>query len=166
METIFLNNTTLELNKFFLNKIYDFLLLLEDEYPLFKEWYFKKVLSNDYTLDDRSIILKIYKKEIAAVSIIKHSEDKICTFRVNDKFQGLFIGTQLMWETIKIIKNDKPLITVSEDRLEQFSSILRNFDFKLYGIYESYYIKGKKEYSYNKPIEESTNRIYVPEIVY
>lgn len=165
METIILNQFTIDKNRFFLNKIYCFLELLEDEYPYFKDWYFMKVSNNNYSLIDRTIILKLYNGEICAVSIIKNSEEKICTFRVLEKYQGLKIGTELMQNTIDLIKNEKPLITISEDRIEQFLPILKKFDFKLYGLYEDYYKLNKLEYSYNKPIEEKPINIYKPELI-
>lgn len=166
METILLNRYTIEQNKFYLNKIYSFLELLEDEYPNFKEWYFNKIFINNIILEDRLILLKVYKNEICAVSIIKHTEDKICTFRVTDKFQSLNIGTNLMKDTISIIGNDRPLITVSEDRINQFKSILKKFDFKLYATYQDYYKSNKIEYSFNRPIEGVVKEIYIPELIY
>ncbi|MGV0923954.1 hypothetical protein [Empedobacter tilapiae] len=166
METVFLNQYSIEKNNFYLRRVYSFLELLEDEYPNFKEWYFNTLVTNNKFLDDRSIILKIYKNEICAVSIIKHSEDKICTFRVTERFQGLSIGTDLMKETIRVIGNNKPLITVSEDRINQFKSLLQKFDFKLHATYQDYYKFNKIEYSFNKPIEGIEEEIYIPELIY
>lgn len=166
METILLNRLTIEKNNFYLNKVYSFLELLEDEYPNFKEWYFNNIFINNKLLQDRSLILKVYKNEICAVSIIKHSEDKICTFRVTEKFHGLSIGTKLMEDSIRIIGNNRPLITVSEDRLNQFTPILKKFDFKLYATYSNYYKLNKTEFSFNKPIEGVEQEIYIPQLTY
>jgi len=60
----------------------------------------------------------------------------------------------MMSETINFLGTKSPKITVSENRIEQFSSILNRFNFNLENIYPSYYLKGKKEYSFNGEIEE------------
>lgn len=152
-KTILLDSHSRELNAFYRNRIYSFLEVLEDEYPDFQKWYFDKVFDIETLPNSRSIIICEYKSEICAVSILKSGEKKICTFRVAEKFQGLKIGSNLMKNSIEILKTPKPLITVSEDKILQFKKIFSNFDFNLFKEYNNYYNNYKIEYSYNKPIE-------------
>ncbi len=157
MKTIIINKSaiqypSIEIDKY-LVMVYHFLELLEDEYPGFYDWYFSKVVQQ---LDsDRSIILKILKDEVAGVAILKksRSENKICTFRVLEKFQGIGIGTELMTDSLNLLETNSPIITVSESRIAQFSQMLSNFKFKLNSIHNDYYFKGNKEYSYNGTLE-------------
>lgn len=165
MRTVIINKnwikpTSEEVNKHIIRG-YRFLELLEDEYPGFRGWYFSKVVPQLH--NDRSIILKLIKNEIAGISILKDNafEKKICTFRVLDKFQGIGIGTQLMEDSLTVLKTKSPIITVSETRLGQFNQLLSNFNFKLNSIHLEYYLKGKNEYSFNGALEMIKHEISI-----
>jgi hypothetical protein len=157
MKTILIGDTkSISLLDQTIDEIYSFLELLEDEYPNFKDWYFKKVIPG--IGHGRSIILKKYKNEIVGLSILKntHNEKKICTFRIGDKFQRLGIGSEMLKESCGILETVSPLITVSERRIDEFSSILSKNNFKLEHIYQNYYKDNQKEYSFNGDLAMSS----------
>ena len=85
------------------------------------------------------------------MSILKSTftEKKICTFRVISDYQKMGIGTELMRQSIIELETTKPLITVSETRVYEFSKLFETFSFKNHSEKDSYYIKDKKEFIFN-----------------
>ena len=135
--------------------IKDFLSSMSCDYPDFDLW-LDKILSQLDT-DIRSIVIckSASNDEILGVSILKKSsvENKICTLRVANKCQRMHIGSRLMEISLRILEDEKPLITVSEDHIDEFSNLLRHFGFIYKNKVKSLYIQGKYEYFYNKPFE-------------
>ncbi|MCL3782743.1 GNAT family N-acetyltransferase [Prolixibacteraceae bacterium JC049] len=164
METKVIKNIKLNIieSDSIIKEVYSFLELLEDEYPNFKEWYFKKVVQEIGF--SRQLLLKYLKKELVGVAILKQNqfESKICTFRVKDEFQGLGIGSKMIQESFGLLNTYNPNITVSERRIGEFNRILTTNGFQLDAIYPDYYIQGQKEYSFNGLIEGITphNKVY------
>lgn len=131
--------------------VFEILKSLENEYPNFSEWYHEKFCEG-LKNKTRSILLAYDDdgRKIAGVSILKNScEKKICTFRVVSEFQHRGVGTELMKKSIEILGTDLPLITVSENRVDEFSGLLQRFCFKEFCRYSDYYRNGKYEVSYN-----------------
>lgn len=151
------SNITLHSNFESYKELFHFLEDLQKEYSNFHNWYFKKVF-NSILLGERQIIIKKYKSEILGISILKNNlfEKKICTLRVNEKYRGLKIGTELMNHSLDILDDSIPLITVSSKRLSEFSKLLKNFNFELFKKYEAYYFKGLDEYSFNRPLQQES----------
>ena len=131
--------------------VFEILKSLENEYPSFSEWYHERVCEG-LKNKTRSILLAYDDdgRNIVGVSILKNSfEKKICTFRVIPEFQHQGIGTELMRKSIEILGTDLPLITVSENRIDEFSVLFQKFCFKEFCKYPDYYRNGKYEVSYN-----------------
>jgi len=137
----------------FMYMVYELLSDLESEYPNFRKWFFK--VSNELVSGKRSIILKYYNGEIIAISIIKHTkqEEKISTFRVLPKFERLGIGHELMEDSFYYLKNESPLITVSEKRIVEFEPFLTKLKFEKTDQIESCYINNVSEYIFNGFLE-------------
>ena len=135
--------------------IKEFLSCMSCDYPNFDLWLEK--IQAQLDTDMRSIIVckSTSDDEILGVSILKKSsiENKICTLRVANKCQRMHIGSRLMEMSFGILEDDKPLITVSEDHIVEFSSLLKRFGFVYKNKVKSLYIKGKYEYFYNKSYE-------------
>lgn len=135
--------------------IKEFLSCMSCDYPNFDLWLEK--IQTQLDTEVRSIIVckSTSDDEILGVSILKKSsiENKICTLRVSSKYQRMHIGSRLMEISLRILEDEKPLITVSEDHIDEFSTLLRHFGFKYKNKVKSLYIKGKYEYFYNKPYE-------------
>lgn len=138
---------------------------IEKDYPNILEWYNQKVLPGLET-GEREIILacKIYKFyknnkipiEILGYVILKKtpSEKKICTFRVEEKYQRLGIGKRLMEASFEFLETRKPMITITEDNVKFFEPLLKRYKFKLVEKIKDLYVKGKTEYIYNKKWEK------------
>lgn len=138
---------------------------LEKDYPNILEWYNKKVIPGLET-GEREIILacKFYKMkahekihfEVLGYVILKKTpnEKKICTFRVDPKYQHIGIGKRLMEASFSFLETRKPMITISEDNVKSFEPLLKRYNFKLVEKIENLYVQGKIEYVYNKKWEK------------
>ena len=133
-----------------LDWIYKSLSSVIQEYPSFTSWYFKKVIP-DIRQGKRDIILYSHENRLAGVSIIKVDidEKKICTLRVFHGFRNKGIGKYLFERSFELLETEKPLITVSESRLPQFSRLFDYYGFRMNKVYPNYYKIGEKEYSFN-----------------
>lgn len=119
------------------------------EYPEYREWYFNKVVPGLNALE-RDIILVLNECEILGVSIIKDSnEKKICTFRIDEKYQRQGIGKLLFEKSFEILNCEKPIITIPGARVNEFNRIFKYFNFKLEGKYVNYYRHNSFELAYN-----------------
>lgn len=139
---------------FFVPLIYDALSDLENEYPNFGKWILQ--VFEDIPTKKRSIILKLYNQQIAAISIVKHTkqEEKISTFRVLPKFKRQGVGSILMEDSLLYLKNDSPMITVSEKRILEFSSFLKKLKFEEIQEIPSCYISGISEHVFNGKLDK------------
>lgn len=139
---------------FFMPLIYGALSDLEDEYPNFGKWLLQ--VFEDIPKKERSIILKLYNGEIVAISIVKHTkqEEKISTFRVLPKYKRLKIGSELMEDSLYYLKNDSPIITVSEKRIFEFNPFLAKLKFEKTQEMPSYYIQNISEHVFNGKLEK------------
>ncbi|WP_178813315.1 hypothetical protein [Parabacteroides johnsonii] len=133
---------------------------LNDEYPDFFVW-LNMVFDGVYR-GERTILLYQVNNQYLAISILKHTEfeKKICTFRVLNAYKRLSIGKQLMKESLELLDEKFPLITVSSKRIEEFRPFLYKFKFEEYKTYKSYYRSDIIEYSFNAPIEKKCNKIF------
>jgi len=130
----------------------DFLKDLDCDYPKFDDWLLKVINQID---SGKRIILVKYDDEckVEGVAILKNCKDekKICTLRVRHDKQRMGIGTLLIQEAIEVLNDSKPLITVSEHHINEFTPIFKKFKFKRRNIVDSLYNQNIKEYFFNKP---------------
>lgn len=138
---------------YYYRKVYSALASLNWEYPAFQKWYFEKVYG-DISKGKRCMLIKEHNKQIVGVSILKKSEEetKICTFRISKSFQRFGFGQEMLIKSMDILESRKPIITVSEKRMVEFSKLLTNNDFTLYKEYEHYYNRRTSEFAFNGPI--------------
>lgn len=135
---------------FFCDSIYQTISQLEQEYPLFFDWYYKKVI-NDVAIGMREILFTVSDDYISGLAILKTTtnEKKICTLRVMDKFQNQGIGKDLIKNSFAILDTEKPLITVSSAREYQFKRLFDHFGFQKRSKLSGYYKKDSFEITYN-----------------
>lgn len=135
--------------------IQDFLSCMSCDYPNFDLWLEKIQSQLDTNLRSIIVCKSTLDDDILGVSILKKSsnENKICTLRVANKCQRMHIGSRLLEMSLRILDDYKPLITVSEDHIKEFSTLLKRYGFVYKNRVKSLYIKGKYEYFYNKPYE-------------
>lgn len=132
-------------------QISSFLSILSLEYPHFKKWYKSLFDENQNLKNDRQIIICLFKFRIAGLSILKknNNENKICTFRVDKKFRNLGIGRQLMELSLNWLEDEKPLITLHQNKQNQFNKLFEHYNFKLEQRNKNYYHIFNTELAYN-----------------
>lgn len=122
-------------------KCYDFVQKLNLEYPHFEEW-FRGLFGEIPVLKfGREILLCRTSEQIAGIAILKNTqeEQKICTLRVDKRFQRMSIGRNLMELSFDWLKNDKPLITIHRSKQNEFRKLFQYYDFRLEEQKWSYY---------------------------
>jgi hypothetical protein len=124
--------------------------ILKKSYPKLREWYFKKVVPGLFD-GTRTFILELRDGQIAGVAILKDTvnEKKICTISVEDAFKSKGMGFRLFEKSMLLLKSDKPLASVSEDRVQDFEKIFQYFDYEFTSEYKGLYLPQKSEYSFN-----------------
>lgn len=141
------------------NKIDNLLKDLKQTYPDIESWYMNTVISDMKKYPGkRAIIVSISKNnisnlkyEISGIAILKKTkeEKKICTFRIDKKYQNNGIGKLLFEECFKFLETDKPLFTVPREKKEVFQKYIEKFNFEPSQSLSNYYAAGSAEYVYN-----------------
>ena len=132
-------------------QVYQFLRILNFEYPNFKKWYWSLFDKQGNLLPNREILYCKSKYSIVAVSILKFelNEKKICTFRVHKNYQGQGIGKLLMEKSFEYLQTDKPLITLHKSKQKQFEKLFNYYNFKQEQSLKNYYKYFSTELSFN-----------------
>jgi len=130
--------------------VYSNIAHLEQSYPKFKEWYTTKVVDGIMN-GSRSFIIELRDGKIAGVAILKDdvSEKKVCTISVDKEFQAKGLGFRLFEKSMRLLDTDKPLASVSENRLPEFEKIFQHFNYECSAEYRGLYIPRKSEFSFN-----------------
>jgi GNAT superfamily N-acetyltransferase len=76
-------------------------------------------------------------------------ERKLCTIYVEPGSRGNGIASCLISQATDWLGSDKPLLTISEDRLLEFRAIIGGLDFSLTQVAHSYYRSGIREFVFN-----------------
>ncbi|WP_066350039.1 hypothetical protein [Aliarcobacter skirrowii] len=118
-------------------------------YPNFENWYYSKVIP-DIITNKREIILEQRNDKVVGLSIIKFDEKKLCTLKIFDEYINKGYGLKLFNKSFEKLETDKPFLTVSEEKYNEFKKIFNYYNFELTSIKENLYIDGKKEYFYNE----------------
>lgn len=118
-------------------------------YPDFKNWYYSKVIP-EVINNKREIILEQRANEIVGLSIVKFDEKKLCTLKIFDEYKNRGYGLRLFEKSFERLETNKPFLTASEEKHQEFKRIFKYYNFELTSVKENLYRKGKKEYFYNE----------------
>ena len=159
---LILEGYPIEYVKKLLNDILVLSLLVKEDYPDYKEWYMNKQIPGIYDGTRNIIIAHIKDRIVGFVSLKKTSEEKkICTFYVEKTFRKNKIGTILAEKAIEYLEEEKPLITIPMDKLNQFIKISNKYNWQITDIKENLYRTDTPEVIVNGMIEEK-NGIILP----
>lgn len=119
-------------------------------YPNFYDWFWNKIIPGVH-LNNSSVINLIKNNEIIGVSIIKNSDEKkIRAIRIKPEYQNKGYGLYLIDESLKQLNFDKPVCSVSESMINDYSRIFINrYNFNVSHVYKGLYFKNKLEYEFN-----------------
>ena len=150
-------------NIFELKNAFEIISNLDNSYPNFYDWYWNKVVPGIWTGNDE-VVLAYKKDEIIGVSILKNSgEKKLRALRIKEKFQSKGFGLYLIDESLKRLNIDKPLCSVSEKMINDYSRIFINrYQFDISHVYKGLYKKGELEYEFNGRNIEADLKVKTP----
>ena len=150
----YVGNVTEEEFMILATKIYMITDFICDDYPKHKEWYFTKQLPATINGDERNILFVRNPEddnEIISMACLKRDEEeqKICTLYVSDKCRGLGIGTAIVEESMRWLGTTKPLITLTDYKLEMFRPIINKYGWELTEIVSGLYNDRAQELCFN-----------------
>ena len=104
-------------------------------------------------VNDMEECILVHAGKMAGVLILKDSiQKKICTLRVWPEFRKMGIGHQLMTRAVYELNDERPLITVADDHVQEFSKLFLEYGFQCSQAYFGLYRKGHWEYVYNSTL--------------
>ena len=88
--------------------------------------------------------------QIVGLSMLKKTEDesKICTLLINEEYQRKGYSSLILEDSFAFLGTEKPLITIPEKRLDEFSKIIQAYGWVASETTDSYY---SPEVIFNKP---------------
>ncbi|WP_107858188.1 GNAT family N-acetyltransferase [Neisseria subflava] len=133
-----------------INHVFINLIMLSEQYPNFGNWLERKVFTGLYD-GTRSILLEWRDGKIAGLAILKNEieEKKLCCLRIMPEFQNKGIGIKLFQRSFAELGTEKPLLSVSEQKLSEFEKIFNYFGFVQTEKYFDLYKQNTIEISYN-----------------
>lgn len=129
------------------NEVLNITLPLKDDYPEYKTWFLTKHLTG--IGGDRDILFTTYKKQIVGIANIKLSEQKICTLYIKQGFRENKIGRRLVKACMEKLGTNKPLITISSNKIHLFNKIIKENHWEYAEALNNYYTQGSDEYVFN-----------------
>lgn len=136
--------------EFLADRIWPSLAHLEDTYPGFSLWYRERVIPGLAT-GERRLFVDMRDGSCGGVVIAKRDahERKLCTVWVAETARGRGVAGRLMDEAIDWLEDACPLLTVPEERLNEFLALARRRRFQLTQKLPSFYRLGRAEYVFN-----------------
>lgn len=133
------------------DELFKILLTIDIKYSNFGAWFDKIFDECNFgftTLVERNIVITIDENSVAAIMILKKSDEekKVCTLVVLPEFRKKGLSYKLFQYSFDVLGTNKPHFTVSEQVLPSFSKIIKKFDFKIRCVLVE---NGKLEYYFN-----------------
>lgn len=140
------------------DEIFQTISSLEVVYPNFREWYFGKVCRSSVN-EERATFVKLRNERIVGIGIAKRSstERKLCTLWVSPNVRDEGIGACIADRAFEWLGTRHPLFTVPEERLAEFRSLLRNWNFHETQKLGGYYRDCKAEHVFNGRLQAKCN---------
>lgn len=123
------------------NEIYLLTDYNKNQYPEYYKWYFSKNIPRVIN-GTGDIIFYLDGLEIVGISILKNDiEKKLCTFMVNPEYRKKGHSKLLLEDSFKYLKTEKPIITIPEFRLDEFSGIINAYGWEESSTIDDYLSK-------------------------
>ena len=116
------------------------------QYPEYYKWYYQKNLPRILAGNGETIFY-LDGFQIVGLSMLKKSENesKICTFLINEEYRKRGFSKLILEDSYEYLGTERPLITIPEKRLDEFSEIIE---------------------SYGWVASKTTNEYYSPEVIF
>lgn len=138
-----------------LNDVLVLSLKVKDDYPDYKVWYQEKQIPGIYD-NTRNIIIAHFNGRILGFVSLKRTkeEKKICTFYVEKSFRKNKVGTLLVERAITYLEEERPLITIPMNKLNEFIKIANKYNWQITDIKENLYRTTTPEVIVNGSLSE------------
>jgi GNAT superfamily N-acetyltransferase len=118
-------------------------------YPGFAQWYESKV-EPGLLSGERKILIRSSGGRLAGLAVLKLAQErKLCCLRVLPAFEGSGVGVRLFRDAFEVLGTERPLLSVSNERLHAFKRVFDYFGFRVGAEYVDLYRKDSLEYSFN-----------------
>ncbi len=139
-------------------------LKVKKDYPDYKSWFLTTQVPGLYDNTRNIIIAHIKDKIVGFISLKKTKEEKkICTFYVEKNFRRNKIGTILVERAINYLEDEKPLITIPFNKLNEFTRIGEKLSWEITDIRENMYRADIPEVIVNGNASETSSNIVLPD---
>lgn len=139
-------------------------LKVKKDYPDYKSWFLTTQVPGLYDNTRNIIIAHIKDKIVGFISLKKTKEEKkICTFYVEKSFRRNKIGTILVERAINYLEDEKPLITIPFNKLNEFTRIGEKLSWEITDIRENMYRADIPEVIVNGNTSETSSNIVLPD---
>ena len=133
-------NYPIEVVQKIINEVLTISMLVKNDYPDYKEWFINTQVPGLYDNSRNIIVAHINDRIVGFVSLKKTStEKKICTFYEEKRFRRNKIGTILVEKAIEYLEEEKPLITIPMNKLNEFIRIANKYNWEITDIKENLY---------------------------
>lgn len=131
----------------------EFILPLSPEYPQINLWFRNKVVPGLQGGSRKLLVVERHGQIVAlGIGKIEGGENKICTVRVAPEYYGRGMGVRIFDDLMSWMGDDKPLATVSENKLPQFRRIFDHFGYELTSVHNGRYLPRTAEYLFNEKL--------------
>lgn len=124
---------------------------IDPYYPDITQWYVEKCIPG-IILGNDQLIIATEHDHLVGFSLGKKSKDenKLRCVRVNDDYQYRGVGIRLIDRMMDLIEDDRPVVTVAEELIHDYSRIFVNrYRYSLEHITKGQYRPNKLEYHFN-----------------
>lgn len=120
------------------------------QYQNYYKWFYLKNIPRIINKEGE-IIFYLDGFIVSGLIVLKNTDEKkICTLLINEEYRNKGISSLLLEESFKILNTDKPIITIPLKRLDEFKSIINNYNWDLSYITNEYL---SKEAVFNKVLK-------------
>ena len=116
------------------------------QYPEYYRWYYQTNIPRILSGEGEAIFY-LDGFQIVGLSMLKRTDDeaKICTFFIDEEYRKRGYSSLLLEDSFGYLGTESPIITIPENRLDEFSKIIE---------------------AYGWVPTETTNKYYSPEVVF
>ncbi len=110
------------------------------QYPDYYRWYFQTNIPRILEGSGEAIFY-LDGFEIVGLSILKKTEEeaKICTLLINEDYRKKGNSSIILEDSFEFLETEKPIITIPEKRLDEFSKIIEAYGWEATSTSDEYY---------------------------
>ncbi len=125
---------------------------ISDTYPEHAQWFNDKFMHGLRNANNRAYCFAVDGTRLAGISLLKNTttEKKLCCLFVSPDYRRMGIATKLIQASMDLLGTPKPLMTVSNNNLNQLQPLIDRFGFELSRTQTGAYRPDLVEYFYNE----------------